>query len=105
MNKDIMHLSNELVYGGQLRSANEVVANQRLNLHIGAENSKSFSEEYKWVKDIITSESGVLLIDVDGFNNWRNVDPVIMKMQEEKIRTESFKKRSISPLSKQKPIS
>lgn len=94
MNSDIMYLANTLIYEDYLRAANNSVASQRLNLTI--KDDSDFGREKQWVKDILTLQSGVVMVDVDRFNSWRRSSTEVQTLREHKIKSESFRKRSIA---------
>lgn len=93
MNSDIMYLANTLIYENYLRAATETVANQKLKLLL-AEDS-DFLKEKQWVKDILQWQSGVIMVDIDRFNTWRRSSVEVQKFRENKIKSDSFRKRSI----------
>ena len=93
MNSDIMHLANSLIYDNFLRAANESVATQKLKLTFTEDSD--FSKEKQWVKDILTSQNGVIMVDIDRFNSWRKSSSEVQTLRENKIKSDSFRKRSI----------
>lgn len=106
MNKDIMTISNVLVYENYLKPANDHIANQKLKLDFGGERAAQFAQEQIWVKEILTWEPGVIMVDVDPFEHWRKNSQEVRQLKENKIKTESFKKRSLnSKQSQSKPLS
>lgn len=96
MNKDIMHLSNTLIYENYLKAANESIAKQRIKLSIETDGTSDFASEQKWVQEILSNCDGVTMVDIDKFNNWRSGSSEVQQLRDTKYRDESFKKRSIT---------
>jgi len=63
MNSSIMHLSNSLIYGGDLRCGNEQVAAGRLSLAPGWE--KALGVSPAWLRDALSPDAPVVFLDTD----------------------------------------
>jgi DNA replication ATP-dependent helicase Dna2 len=63
MAHEIMHLSNSLVYSGNLVCGTNDVANQRLDLQ-----TDTIPESRKWLKAVLDPARRLLFIDTDGLN-------------------------------------
>ena len=63
MNSSIMHLSNSLIYGGDLRCGNDQVAAGRLSLASGWE--KTLGVSPAWLRDALSPDAPVVFFDTD----------------------------------------
>ncbi len=83
MNDDIMRLSNELVYGGQLRAGSESVKDRTLVLPDPLAALRMAGEE-KWTEDVLQAESKVRLLDTSK----RSLDEVGESKQGELVKNQ-----------------
>ncbi|EPQ30832.1 uncharacterized protein PFL1_01730 [Pseudozyma flocculosa PF-1] len=67
MNRDVMALSNEVIYGGRLRCGSEAVAMQRLSLprRVGGKHEERTRALPEWTKRVLDPDHSVVFLDTD----------------------------------------
>lgn len=66
MNNDIMSLTNEIIYKGEM-TASEEAAVQTLSI-----NQDKLKNCLSWVRSILEDSTGVCFVNTDGFEKWQN---------------------------------
>lgn len=66
MHEDICQLSNDIVYGGALKSANASVAKQRIELQGFPSRLRLGGTQYNWLEKAVSPSTAVIFLNTDG---------------------------------------